>query len=153
MVSSAAQSPEAYLAELPAENRQEIAAVRELILAHLPVGYEESMRWGMLSYEIPLPLYPHTYNGQPLNYIGLAAQKQKNSLYLMGVYADPAALQDLLEAYARSGLKTDMGKSCLRFRTARDLPLEKISELIASVPPEKFIAMYEKSRQVLRKNS
>ncbi len=153
MVSSAAQSPEAYLAELPAERRQEIAVVRDLILAHLPVGYEEAMRWGMLSYEIPLRLYPHAYNRQPLNYIGLAAQKQKNSLYLMGVYADPAALQDLLEAYARSGLKADMGKSCLRFRKAQDLPLEKIGELIGSVPPEKFIAMYEKSRQVLRKNS
>ncbi len=153
MVSSAAQSPEAYLAELPAENKQEIAVVRDLVLAHLPAGYEEAMRWGMLSYEIPLSLYPHTYNGQPLNYIGLAAQKQKNSLYLMGVYADPAALQDLLEAYARSGLKADIGKSCLRFRTAQDLPLEKIGELIASMPPEKFIAMYEKSRQVLRKNS
>ena len=111
------------------------------------------MRWGMLSYEIPLSLYPHTYNGQPLNYIGLAAQKQKNSLYLMGVYTDSAALQDLLEAYARSGLKADMGKSCLRFRKAQDLPLEKIGELIGSVPPEKFIAMYEKSRRVLRKNS
>jgi hypothetical protein len=153
MVSSAAQSPEAYLAELSAERRQEIAVVRDLILAHLPVGYEEAMRWGMLSYEIPLRLYPHAYNRQPLNYIGLAAQKQKNSLYLMGVYADPAALQDLLEAYARSGLKADMGKSCLRFRKAQDLPLEKIGELIGSVPPEKFIAMYEKSRRVLRKNS
>ncbi len=153
MVSSAAQSPEAYLAELPAENKQEIAVVRDLVLAHLPAGYEEAMRWGMLSYEIPLRLYPHAYNRQPLNYIGLAAQKQKNSLYLMRVYADPAALQDLLEAYARSGLKADIGKSCLRFRTAQDLPLEKIGELIASMPPEKFIAMYEKSRQVLRKNS
>jgi hypothetical protein len=153
MVSSAAQSPEAYLAELPAERRQEIAVVRDLILAHLPVGYEESMRWGMLSYEIPLRLYPHAYNRQPLNYIGLAAQKQKNLLYLLGVYTDPAALQSLLDAYARSGLKADMGKSCLRFRTARDIPLEKIGELIASMPPEKFIAMYEKSRQVLRKNS
>ncbi|NMC15618.1 MAG: DUF1801 domain-containing protein [Chloroflexi bacterium] len=71
----------------------------------------------------------------------------------MGVYADPAALQDLLDPYAREGLKADMGKSCLRFRTAWDLPLEKIGELIGSVPPEKFIAMYEKSRQVLRKNS
>ncbi len=153
MVSSAAQSPEAYLAELSAERRQEIAVVRDLILAHLLAGYEEAMRWGMLSYEIPLRLYPHAYNGQPLNYIGLAAQKQKNSLYLMGVYTDSAALQDLLDAYARSGLKADMGKSCLRFRTARDIPLEKIGELIASMPPEKFIAMYEKSRQVLRKNS
>ncbi|MEL7645973.1 MAG: DUF1801 domain-containing protein [Anaerolineaceae bacterium] len=150
MVSSAAKSPQAYLAELPADRRQEIAAVRDLILAHLPVGYEEAMRWGMLSYEIPLAVYPSTYNGQPLNYIGLAAQKQKNSLYLMGVYADPAALQDLLDAYARSGLKADIGKSCLRFRKARDLPLEKIGELIASVPPEKYIALYEKSRQASR---
>ncbi len=153
MVSSAAQSPEAYLAELPADRRQEIAAVRALILAHLPAGYEERMRWGMLSYEIPLRTYPVTYNGQPLSYVGLAAQKQKNSLYLMGVYADPTALQSLLEAYAREGLKADMGKSCLRFRKAQDLPLETIGELIASLPPEKFIAVYEKSRQALRKHS
>ena len=150
MVSSAALTPQAYLDELPADRRQEIAAVRDLILAHLPVGYEEAMRWGMLSYEIPLAAYPSTYNGQPLNYIGLAAQKQKNSLYLMGVYADPAALQDLLDAYARSGLKADIGKSCLRFRKARDLPLQKIGELIASMPPEKYIALYEKSRQASR---
>jgi len=150
MVSSAALTPQAYLDELPADRRQEIAAVRDLILAHLPVGYEEAMRWGMLSYEIPLAAYPSTYNGQPLNYIGLAAQKQKNSLYLMGVYADPAALQDLLDAYARSGLKADIGKSCLRFRKARDLPLQKIGELIASVPPGKYIALYEKSRQASR---
>jgi len=150
MVSSAAQDPQAYLAELPADRQQEIAAVRELILSHLPAGYVEAMRWGMLSYEIPLAVYPNTYNGQPLNYIGLAAQKHKNSLYLMGVYADPAALQDLLDAYARSGLKADIGKSCLRFRRAQDLPQEKIGELIASVPPEKFITLYESSRQAAR---
>jgi len=150
MVSSAAQDPQAYLAELPADRQQEIAAVRELILSHLPAGYVETMRWGMLSYEIPLAVYPDTYNGQPLNYIGLAAQKQKNSLYLMGVYADPAALRELMAAYERSGLKPDMGKSCLRFRAARDLPLEKIGELIASLPPDKFIALFESSRQASR---
>ena len=150
MVSSAAQNPEDYLAELPDDRRREISIVRELILAHLPQGYVETMRWGMLSYEIPLAVYPDTYNGQPLNYIGLAAQKQKNSLYLMGVYADPAALRELMAAYARSGLEPDMGKSCLRFRAARDLPLEKIGELIASLPPDKFIALFESSRQASR---
>ncbi|HOA21994.1 MAG TPA: DUF1801 domain-containing protein [Anaerolineaceae bacterium] len=150
MVSSAAQNPEDYLAELPDDRRREISIVRELILAHLPQGYVETMRWGMLSYEIPLAVYPDTYNGQPLNYIGLAAQKQKNSLYLMGVYADPAALRELMAAYERSGLKPDMGKSCLRFRAARDLPLEKIGELIASLPPDKFIALFESSRQASR---
>ncbi len=150
MVSNAAQNPEDYLAELPDDRRREISIVRELILAHLPQGYVETMRWGMLSYEIPLAVYPDTYNGQPLNYIGLAAQKQKNSLYLMGVYADPAALRELMAAYERSGLKPDMGKSCLRFRAARDLPLEKIGELIASLPPDKFIALFESSRQASR---
>jgi hypothetical protein len=33
-----------------------------------------------------------------------------------------------------------MGKSCLHFRTADDLPLEVIAEIIASVPMEKYVA-------------
>jgi hypothetical protein len=40
----------------------------------------------------------------------------------------------------------DMGKSCLHFRTADDLPLEAIGKIIASTPPERMIEQYEAAR-------
>jgi hypothetical protein len=143
MARSAAPSADAYLAELPEDRRAVIAAVRKLVRKHLPKGYEESVNWGMLCYQIPLARYPDTYNGQPLGYVALASQKNYCALYLMAVYMDPAQTKALQEAFAKSGKKLDMGKSCLRFRTLDDLPLDAIGRLIASTPPEKFIAMNE----------
>ena len=43
---SGATTVEAYLAELPEDRRTAIATVRDLVNAHLPAGYEESMSWG-----------------------------------------------------------------------------------------------------------
>jgi hypothetical protein len=43
---------------------------------------QETMNWGMLSYENPLETYPNTYNKKHSLH-GLAAQKNYNSLYLM----------------------------------------------------------------------
>lgn len=146
MVSSPAKTPEEYLLSLPAERRAVIAAVRDLILANLPSGYVETMNWGMLSYEIPLSTYPNTYNGQPLSYIGLAAQKNNYALYLMAVYANPLLLQHLQDAYTRANKKLDMGKSCLRFKKLEDLLQPVIAETIAAVPVEKYLEVYEKSR-------
>lgn len=146
MVSSSALTPEEYLLSLPAERRTVIEAVRNLILANLPPGYVETMNWGMLSYEIPLATYPNTYNGQPLSFAGLAAQKNNYSLYLMPVYTDLVLLQRLQDAYARAGQKLDMGKSCIRFKKPEDLILPVIAEIIAAVPVQKYIEVYEKSR-------
>ncbi len=41
-----------YLAELPADRRAALEAVRQTILAHLPAGYEEAMNWGMITYQL-----------------------------------------------------------------------------------------------------
>lgn len=45
MVSTRATTVAAYLAELPADRRKEIAAVRKVVKAHMPKGYVEEMRW------------------------------------------------------------------------------------------------------------
>ncbi|MGI9179537.1 MAG: DUF1801 domain-containing protein [Longimicrobiaceae bacterium] len=146
MVSSSATTPEQYLSELPEERRAVVAAVRDTILRNLPGGYRESMSWGMLSYEIPLERYPTTYNKQPLGYAALAAQKNGYSLYLTCVYSDAEQERRLREGFAAAGKKLNMGKSCVRFKRLDDLPLELIGELIASTPPDQFIARYEASR-------
>ena len=147
MVSSAAKTVKQYLEELPAERRAAIAAVRRTIRRHLPAGYQEIMNWGMIAYEIPLSRHADTYNGQPLMYAALAAQKNYCALYLMAVYSDAARLGRLRKAFKDAGLKLDMGKSCVRFQTAQDLPLECIGELIAEIPVDAYIARYVKSRQ------
>ena len=141
------RTPAEYLAGLPADRRTVVARVRGFIRRHLPRGYKENVRWGMLSYEIPLARYPETYNGQPLVYVSLAAQKNYYALYLMGTYADATQSARMAAAFKRAGKKLDMGKSCLRFRALDDLPLAAIGEAIASTPPERFIALYEAGRR------
>jgi uncharacterized protein YdhG (YjbR/CyaY superfamily) len=146
MASSKAATVEAYLQELPEDRREVVSTVRDVILRNLPDGYTETMAWGMISYGIPLDRYPTTYNGQPLGYAALAAQKNGYSLYLLGVYADPEQEAALREAFRREGKKLDMGKSCVRFKKAADLPLDAIGQLIAATTPEQYIARYEASR-------
>jgi len=87
MVSSKAPTPEAYIAELPPERAALVSRLRDLVNANLPDGYVERMSWGMISWEVPSERYPDTYNGQPLVYAGLAAQKNHHALYLNCVYA------------------------------------------------------------------
>ena len=80
MVSSKAATVADYLAELPADRRDELERVRNLINSALPDGYREGMGYGMIGWVVPLERYPDTYNKQPLAYAALAAQKNSNSL-------------------------------------------------------------------------
>src|SRR3954452_14541869 len=76
----------AYLASLTPEKRAVIEEARALVHAHIPKGYAEFMNWGVINWGIPLEEFSNTHNGQPLCYVGLGAQKNYNSLYLMGVH-------------------------------------------------------------------
>ncbi len=136
-----------YLRALPADRRRVIAKVRSVIRKHLPKGYEEAINWGAITYQIPLKRYPDTYNGQPLCYAGLAAQKNHCALYLMSPYGDPKHRRFLEESFAKAGKKLDMGKSCVRFQTPDDLPLPAIGKLVASIPPETWIARAKAARK------
>ncbi len=151
MVSSDATTPEAYLASLPADRREAIAAVRDVVNANLPPGYREGMGYGMIGWVVPLERFPDTYNGQPLPLAGLASQKRYMSLYLNTVYGDPETERWFRERYAASGKKLDMGKSCVRFRRLEDLPLDVIGETIARVPVDRYIERYAAARGSSRK--
>ena len=137
MVQSKAATVEQYLDELPPGRREVVSEVRKTILEYLPEGYMESM----------LEDYPDTYNGQPLGYLALAAQKNYYSLYMMGVYGDAEQEAKLEEGFKEAGKKLDMGKSCVRFRKLEDVPLDVIGEVVASTAPQAMIAQYEKSRK------
>lgn len=135
-----------YLKSLTPERRKDIEAVRKVILRNLPKGYEENIRFGMICYEVPLSVYPETYNGQPLCYAGLASQKNYISVYLMSVYGDKRTEKWFKEEYKKSGKKLDMGKSCVRFRKVEDLPLNLIGKAIKKDPMEELIKRHETVR-------
>jgi hypothetical protein len=141
-------TPQEYLDALPEERRAVIAALRDLILKNLPSGYRESINYGMLTYEVPLERYPKTYNKQPLAYLGLAAQKNYYSLYLMCIYSETGGEAKLREEFLKAGKKLDMGKSCLRFTKLEDLPLDVVAKAIASTGVDEFIDIYEKARGI-----
>ena len=147
MVKSDATSVTDYLAELPPERREVVGVVRDVILEHLPDGYEEVMDFGMISYVVPLSTYPETYNNHPLMLAALASQKNGFSLYLMNVYGDPEIKTWFEEGYRASGKKPDMGKSCVRFKRLDDLPLRLVAEAIARTPVNNLIERYEASRR------
>jgi len=135
-----------YLEALPEDRRKEISRVRTVIRKHLPKGYVEAMTYGTIAYQVPLAALPNTYNGQPLCYAALAAQKNFNTLYLMGAYGSPKQRKQLEDAFKKAGKKLDMGKSCVHFKAADDLPLDAIGKLIADIPLKKYISIYEESR-------
>lgn len=143
MVSSSATTVEQYLAELPDDRRSDVARVREVILANLPDGFEETMQFGMIGYAIPLECFPNTYNGQALGSVFLASQKRHISVYLHGLHANQELTDWFVAAYAETGRKLNMGKSCVRFRRADDAALDVIGEAVARVTPDDLIAAHE----------
>ncbi|MFN2112450.1 MAG: DUF1801 domain-containing protein, partial [Anaerolineales bacterium] len=105
---SQASTVKDYLAELPPDRREAIAAVRQTILANLPSGYEEVMNWGMITYQVPLEIHPDTYNKKPLMYAALANQKNHMAVYLTGIYMDEGLQQEFEVKYRATGKRYDV---------------------------------------------
>jgi hypothetical protein len=135
------------LAGLPIERRREVERMRALILANLPPGYEEAVIKDMLVYQVPLARYPDTYNGQPLWYVALGSQKRGLALHLMRLYADETHRERLRDACRAAGKRLDMGKACVRFIAADDLPLDVVGELVASTPVDRWIETARAARR------
>jgi hypothetical protein len=153
VVTSRALTVKDYLASLPADRRAGLAAVRKVVRAHLPPGLQETMQYGMISYVVPLARFPRTYNGQPLAALSLAVQKNYLALYLLGLYGDGEQRRWFEAAYRATGKRLDMGKSCLRFRSPDDLPLEVVGQAIARVGVDALIALHEAAHGARRRSA
>jgi hypothetical protein len=140
-----------YLASLPPDKRAVIEEARAFVRKHIPKGYAEFMNWGVINWGIPLEKFPHTYNGQPLCYVGLGAHKTYNSLYLMGAYQSsngkyttPFPQKLLVDAFKKANKRLDMGKCCLHFKTLADLELTSVAKVIGMSTPKDYIAYYKR---------
>lgn len=145
MVSSRALTVRQYLAELPPERRQVVSAIRDRINANLPPGYVETMNWGMICWEIPMSRFSETSNGHPLGNLALAAQKGNYALYSMAAYMDPDLAARLREMFRTAGVRLDMGKSCIRFKSLEGLPREALELLASGTTVERCIELYRRS--------
>ena len=148
MVSSKAATVKDYLAGLPADRREVVQAVREVILENKDKDLEEGMQYGMIGYYVPHALYPPGYHVDPklpLGYAHLAAQKNHYALYMMPLYSGGGAAGWFVKEWAKTGKKLDMGKSCIRFRKLEDLALDVIGQAFARITVKKYLAGYEKA--------
>jgi hypothetical protein len=136
----------AYLASLPPERRAEIEKARAFVRKNLSRGYAEFMNWGVINWGIPLEVFADTYNKQPLCSVGLGAQKNYNSLYLMGAYDGSNGAKQLAAAFKKAGKRFDMGKCCLRFKALDDLELTSVGKVIAAASPEQYLAYYKRTK-------
>ena len=143
---SKAKTVAEYIASLPSDQREVLAAVRTVILANLDRGYQEAMQYGMVGYSVPHSRYPAGYHcdpKQPLPFAALAAQKNSLSLHLMGLYMNPSELKWFTQAWKATGKKLDMGKACVRFKKLDDVALDVVGEAFRRVSADAWIATYE----------
>lgn len=159
---SKATTVEQYLAELPADRRAVLSAVREHIRAHIDPGFSEGVGYGMIGWAVPHSRYPAGYHcnpKQPLPFAGLASQKHYLSLYICPPsMSAPSAAADaeadwFRSAWAKTGKKLDMGKGCIRFRKLDDLALDVIAESFRRMTVDRFVAEYEAARAAYQPKS
>jgi hypothetical protein len=145
---SKAKTPEEYIETLPEDRSSAIAAIRKVVNDNLPAGFEEVMD-GMIGWVVPHELYPAGYHcdpRQPLPFMGVASQKNYISFYSMCLYSDGKQLAWLQKEWPKhSSKRLDMGKCCVRFKKAADVPLGLIGQLAAKISPAQWIEIYEET--------
>ena len=141
-------SVEDYLNQVPEEKKFSFRKLYETIGENLPKGFQEHISYGMIGWSVPLETYPSGYHckpNTPLPFLSLACQKNFFALYHLGIYAEPDLLKWFVDEYPKhSARKLDMGKSCIRFKKAEDIPFELIADLCQKITPENWIISYER---------
>ena len=144
---STATTVSAYLEEIPEERKDALKKLRETILKNIPKGFVEQMTYGMIGYVVPHSIYPNGYHCTPelpLPFMSFASQKNFIAIYHMGIYANPELLNWFVAEYPKhSTQKLDMGKSCIRFKKANQIPFELIAELAQKMSVQEWITCYE----------
>jgi len=144
---SKATSPENYIAEAPEERQDVLKKLRQVVLDNLPEGFEEQMSYGMIGYVVPHSIYPDGYHCSPelpLPFLSFASQKNFIGFYHMGIYALPELFDWFVGEYPKyCKRKSDMGKSCIRFKKMDEIPYELIGVLVQKMSVQDWVSLYE----------
>jgi uncharacterized protein YdhG (YjbR/CyaY superfamily) len=149
-----AYSPEEYISQLPEDRKMAMMMLRKIINENLPIGFKETMSYGMVSYVIPHSIYPSGYHcnpKDPVPFISIASQKNYIAVYHMGIYIYPEILSWFREEYSKNAkTKLDMGKSCIRFKKVDDIPYDLIAELSRKITVEDFLERYQDGLKIIK---
>ena len=121
-----------FIAALPTERQEPAAQAWQLVRQAMPAGYTEHIG----------PKYLEFRTGKDM-YIGLANQKGHLSLHVVPMYLMP----ELQEQLAAAAPKLKMGKGCVNFKQAEELPAAALTKLIGATAA----ADYAAKLQALRK--
>jgi hypothetical protein len=146
---SKAKTVDEYLKSLPDDRRAAISAVRDVIRKNLDKDYEEGMQYGMIGYYVPHRIVPEGYHcdpTKPLQFVALGSQKNHMALYLSGIYGSSEEAKWFKAAWAKSGKKLDVGKSCVRFKKVEELALDVIGESVRRIPAKTYLKRYQDVR-------
>lgn len=136
-----------YFAALPPERQVPMLRLREVLLAHLPAGFEETMSYGTPAFVVPLSLYPagyHCKKEEPLPFISIASQKGYIALHHVGLYMSEELLNWFTAEWAKSTpARLDMGKGCIRFKKPDAIPYEVVGKLAQKWTPAQWVERYE----------
>ena len=138
---SSATTVKQYLDELDSQRAPQIRELVKLVRNNIKPGFIETMRWGMISYEIPIEVSGETYNKQPLNYVAIASQKNYISVYVLGIYANDDDPIEFRSRWAASGKKLNMGKACVRFKTIQDADLPTLAWAIRRLSVNQYLKL------------
>ena len=142
-----ASTPTEYINAVDEPRREAFSNLRETMLKNIPADFHEEMSYGMIGYVVPHSLYPAGYHCDPklpLPFVAIAAQKNFIAVYHMGVYAMPNLLEWFVTEYPKHCKgKLDMGKSCIRFKKASDIPFELVGQLMQKISVDEWVEFYE----------
>lgn len=146
---SIAKNVSDYLKEVPEDKAPYFKKLRDTVVKNIPKGFEECMQYGMISYVVPHSIFPDGYHCDPktpLPFISVASQKNFIALYHMGIYANPKLLEWFVAEYPKHcKTKLDMGKSCIRFKKADQIPFDLVAELVQKITVKDWIKLYQDS--------
>jgi len=125
-----ALTPDAYIAAVPKPRRQDVEKIHELIQETVPM-LKPHILSGMIGYGTYHYHYTSGTEGD-WSLIALANQKNYISVYICSLENQ----KYIAEAYKDRLPKASIGKSCIRFKTLKDIDLSILIEIIKKA--EKF---------------
>lgn len=156
-----ASAVEDYLAKLPADRRELVSRLRDVVRQNLDPAYQEGVAYGMIGYSVPHSVFPAGYHcdpSKPLLFAAIGSQKSHVGLYLMGLYTgvpgDPRLGMDadwFAKAWKATGHKLDMGKACVRITSLDKVPLDVVGEAIRRIPAALYVERYLAARATVSK--
>lgn len=139
---------EQYIESIDEKWRSGFEELCSSVIENIPDGFEIGFQHGMPCFQVPLESYPKGYHvdGAPLPFISIAAQKRHLAVYHMGLYRDENLYEWFIKEYPKyMTSKLNMGKSCIRFTSAKNIPYDLIGELSSKMTVDDWIQLYESS--------